>query len=160
MRVTAHGVQFEAPAGFEIDEVTISLRAPKPAREARVLNKQTAVRPNLVVRRQKLEQATDLAELSLKLIAEVLQEVPDLQAPAKERFEFTDGAVGLLLGFDYPLVEGGVSLRQYQVIRLDDNVLTNVLLTIDKNTLTPALDAEYRKYISSAAVVAARRPDG
>jgi hypothetical protein len=153
MPLVAHGVQFDAPAGFEVDEVTISLRAPEPAREARVLNKQTAVRPNLVVRRQKLEQPTDLAALALKLIAEVLQEVPDLQAPTKERFEFADGAVGLLLGFDYPLAGDGVCLRQYQAIRLDESTLTNVLLTVDKNTLTPALDADYKKHIRSIAVV-------
>ena len=148
-----HGVRFEAPAGFEVDEVTISLRAPKPARETRVLNKQTAVRPNLVVRRQALEEPADLTTLSLRLIAEVLQEVPNLETPTKESIEFADGAPGLLLGFDYPLEEDGVCLRQYQAIRLDASTVTNVLLTVDKNTLTPALDAEYRTHIRSAAVL-------
>jgi len=153
MGFSAHGLRFEVPAGFEVDEVTISLRARKPAREARLLNKQTTVRPNLVMRRQTLEEPIDLVTLSLRLIAEVLQEVPDLQQPTREPFEFADGAPGLLLGFDYPLAEDGVCLRQYQAIRLDDSTVTNVLLTVDKNTLTSALDAEYKKYIRSAAVV-------
>ena len=153
MAYFVHGVKFEAPAAFEVDEVTISLRAPKPFREARVLNKQTAVRPNLVMRRQTLDEPSDLATLSLRLIAEVVQEVPNLQAPTKEAIEFSDGAPGLLLGFDFPLEDDGVCLRQYQAIRIDRSTVTNVLLTIDKNTLTPALDAEYKKYIRSASVL-------
>lgn len=145
------GVSIVAP-DFTVDEVVCSLRAPAPvAADPRVLQKQTAIRPSLIVHRRATGVVASLEILAGEVVAELVSSITGLSALTSEAMTFVDGSAGMLIGFDFPAAEVGTA-RQYHALRLDHGVLTTLTLTIDALTLNDAGKAAWLKILSSTTL--------
>lgn len=145
------GLSLHAP-DFVIDEVMISLRAPAPvAGDPRLLQKQTPIRPSLIAHRRHTGTVATLELLAGEVVAELVSSIIGLSALTNESFTYADGAVGIIIGFDFAAAEVGTA-RQYHALRLDDGVLTTLTLTIDALTLTDSGKASWLKILSSTTI--------
>ncbi len=145
------GLSLTAP-DFVIDEVMISMRAPAPvAGDSRLLNKQTAIRPSLIAHRRTTGAVATLEMLTGEVVAELVSSITGLSALTTETFSYVDGAVGVIVGFDFAAAEVGTA-RQYHALRLDDGVLTTLTLTIDGLTLTDSGKTAWLKILSSTSI--------
>ncbi len=147
------GVSIDLPADFSIDQTMISFRAPPPTSgDPRVLHKQTAIRPSLIVHRRSVgDTALELA--AGEVMAELVSSVAGLSGLATEAMTFRDGSPGVVVSFDFGSVEVGTA-RQYHALRKDGPVLTSLTLTVDKLQLGDAAKAKWLTLLASAV------PDG
>lgn len=145
------GVSIVAP-DFTVDEVVCSLRAPAPVvGDPRVLQKQTAIRPSLIVHRRATGAVASLEILTGEVVAELVSSITGLSALTTESMAFVDDCVGTLIGFDFPAAEVGTA-RQYHALRLDSGVLTTLTLTIDALTLNEAGKAAWLTILASTTL--------
>jgi hypothetical protein len=144
------GLSLDLPAGFAADEAMLSLRAPTPAKSlvAPVAQKQTPIRPSLIVHRRLVGPDVPLEMLAGEVCAELASSIVGLTQMATESFAFKDGAPGFLVGFDFPAAEVGTA-RQYHALRKDGALLTTATLTLDALTLTPAAKATWLATLAS-----------
>lgn len=144
------GLAIDTPPDFVVDQAMISFRAPAPtALEPRLLQKQTAIRPSLIVHRRDVGEAATLPVLAGEITAELVSSITGLSALTSETFAYADGAPGILIGFDFGADEVGTA-RQYHAIRKDERILTTLTLTIDKLTLNEATKTKWLALLSSA----------
>ena len=143
------GIRFDPPDDFVVDQVTFSLRGPAPASgDPRVLQKQTAIRPTLIVHRRDVGAHAPLEILAGELTAELVTSVPGLSELASEEMRFSDGAPGVIVSFAFALDEVGTA-RQFHAMRKDGAVLTTVTLTVDKLALTDAAKERWLGVLAS-----------
>jgi hypothetical protein len=147
------GVVLDLPSDFSADEALISLRAPAVQKlvEPRALQKQTPIRPSLIIHRRRVGDVATLETLAGEVCAELASSVVGLKGLATEAFSFKDGASGILVGFDFPAAEVGTA-RQYHGLRKDGPMLTTITLTIDGLTLTEAAKKQWLSTIASVVV--------
>ncbi len=144
------GLKLDTPPDFVVDQAMISFRAPAPtALEPRLLQKQTTIRPSLIVHRRDVGEAATLPILAGEITAELVSSITGLSALTSEAFAYADGAAGILIGFDFGADEVGTA-RQYHAIRKDGRILTTLTLTIDKLTLNDATKSKWLTLLSSA----------
>lgn len=145
-----HDLQFTPPADFAVSEVMVTLRGPNvdTLQDPRILQPQRAVRPNLIVHRRILSGAATLDLLCGEMCAELLSSIDQLQNLQTDAFTFADGADGRVIQFDFSAGRAA-SVRQYQVLRLDQLVFTTLTLTVSKNTLTDAVKDRYFAALAS-----------
>lgn len=149
-------LQFELPDNFSSDEVILSFRAPAPTLNTKLtLNKQLAVRSNLLVHRRMLDSETTIEMVCGEVCAELVSSIPSLENLASSRFEFADGAQGMLVLFDFAAGDQA-RVRQYQAMRLDGVSLSTLTLSVDGTTLDQAQHNQYLNLLSRA--VQAKRP--
>jgi hypothetical protein len=147
---THAGLRLDPPEDFVIDQTMISFRAPAPtAGDPRVLQKQTAIRPSLIVHRRDVGAMAPLEILAGEVTAELVSTVSGLSGLSSEAFTFADGAVGIIISFDFAAPEVGTA-RQYHALRKDNAVLTTLTLTIDKLTLNEATKSRWLALFASA----------
>jgi hypothetical protein len=144
------GLRLDPPADFVVDQTMISFRAPPPVvGDPRVLQKQTAIRPSLIVHRRDVGLLAPLEILAGEVTAELVSSVAGLSGLSSETFTFADGAVGIIISFDFAAAEVGTA-RQYHALRKDDAVLTTLTLTLDKLTLTEETRSRWLALFASA----------
>lgn len=143
------GVQIDTPPDFEIEQAMISFRGPAPTPiEARALQRQTVIRPSLIVNRRDVGPDATLGILAGEVTAELVSTIDGLSALATEAFSYADGEPGVIVSFDFAAPGVGTA-RQYHAVRLDGRILTTVTLTIDKLTLTEPIKAKWLALLSS-----------
>ena len=147
------GLSLDLPADFSIDQTMQSFRAPAPTSgDPRVLHKQTAIRPSLIVHRRDVGD-TGLEIVAGEVMAELVSSVAGLSGLATEAMTFRDGNPGVIVSFDFGSAEVGTA-RQYHALRKDGPVLTSLTLTVDKLQLSDAAKATWLSLLASAV------PDG
>jgi hypothetical protein len=139
----------DPPPGFVVDQAMVSFRAPAPtAPEPRVLQKQTAIRPSLIVHRRDVGPDATLGVLAGEITAELVTSITGLSALTTESFAYADGAPGVIVGFDFGAEEVGTA-RQFHALRVDGRVLTTLTLTVDRLTLNDATKAKWIGVLAS-----------
>jgi len=149
--MTAHaGLTLDTPKDFVVDQTMISYRGPAPtAGDPRVLQKQTTIRPSLIVHRKDVGDLATLEILTGEVTAELVSSVAGLSGLTTEAFTFKDGAAGMIVSFDFGAAEVGTA-RQYHALRKDGRVLTTLTLTVDKLTLNDEGRARWLALFASA----------
>jgi hypothetical protein len=144
------GLRLEPPPDFVVDQVMFSYKGPAAtAGDPRVLQKQTALRPTLIVHRREVGEAAALEILAGEITAELATSVPGLSELASEEMRFKDGAPGIIVSFAFALEEVGTA-RQYHALRKDGGVLTTLTLTVDKLALNDAVKERWLSVLASA----------
>lgn len=145
-----HELPFEAPAGFEVSEVMLTLKGPAvdDLVDPRMLQKQRAIRPNLIVHRRPIADAATLDLVVAEMCAELLTSIPSLQDLKTTPFTFADGAKGSVVQFDFAAGKAA-AVRQFQAVRVDAGALVTLTLTVDHTTLNDATLARYMQSLAS-----------
>ena len=129
------GLHLDLPLEFSADQTMVSFRAPPPVKpDARVIQRQTAIRTSFIVHRRDVGSDAGLGILAGEVTAELVSSVAGLSAMTTESIAFRDGAPGIVIGFDFGAPEVGTA-RQFHALRKDGAVLTTLTLTVDKMTL-------------------------
>ncbi len=152
MEQTLAGLRIDTPQDWSPDEVMMSFRAPpSDLKSPMVLNKQLVVRPNLIVHRRPVDakSAPSIEIVCGEVCAELVSSIPGMENLTTGRFEFQDGASGMLAAFDFP-AGNDARVRQFQAMRLDGGMLTTLTLSIDATLLTAELTASYLRTLASA----------
>jgi hypothetical protein len=144
------GLHLALPPEFTIDQTMVSFRAPPPtAGDPRVLQKQTPIRPSLIVHRRDVGDVA-LEILAGEITAELVQSVGGLSGLTTEALSYDDGDLGIIISFDFAAPEIGTA-RQYHVVRKDGPILTTLTLTIDKLTLTDSAKTRWLAFFAAVA---------
>jgi hypothetical protein len=145
-----NGLSFDPPAGFDVSEVMVTLRGPDTSalKESRALQPQFPVRPNLIVHRRARPEGAELDVLAAELCAELLTTIDGLKDLKTEEVTLADDVAGRLVSFDFPAGKA-MTVRQFQVVRLDDQALWTMTLTIDSAVLTDDVWAAYERSLLS-----------
>lgn len=144
------GLRLDPPPDFVVDQVMFSFKGqPAAAGDPRVLQKQTAIRPSLIVHRRDVGEHAALEVLAGEVTAELVTSVPGLSELASEEMRFADGAAGMMVSFSFALEEVGTA-RQYHALRKDGGVLTTLTLTVDKLALTDTVKERWLSVLASA----------
>jgi hypothetical protein len=152
MRMTIAGLRLALPAEFAVDQVMSSWRAPAPTSgDPRVLQRQTTIRTSLIVHRREAGADASLEVLAGEVTAELLSSIGGLSGLTTETLTFADGAMGMVIGFDFGAPEVGTA-RQFHALRKDGTVLTTITLTVDKLSLNDANLERWRLLMSSAVI--------
>jgi hypothetical protein len=148
-----HGLSFEPPAEFDVSEVMITLRGPDTSalKEARALQPQFPIRPNLIVHRRPAPEGGELDLLAAEMCAELLTTVEGIKDLKTEEVTLKDDAPGRLVSFDFPAGKA-MTVRQFQLLRLDADALWTMTLTLDSASLTDELWASYEGSLLSLGV--------
>ncbi len=118
------GFQFQPPAGFRTEEVTMAFRMGLPG---------SGPSPSLIVQSKPARQGAKLPELAAEILTELAQSVPKMRNASKAEFTFGDGGVGVLLAYNFDTQTG--ELRQYFALRLDNGRLCTVTVTVPTKSL-------------------------
>src|SRR5687768_5333769 len=143
---------FDPPAEFLEEELTMAWRTPRRdhLKEARVLQAQVAVRPNLVVNRRKIEAGRGLDEVAGETCSELFQTIPGISEINTSELEFKDGAQGVLL--EYSFATAGFTVMQLHALRLDGDVLTSMAISTEKSRLSREEQERFRRSLASASI--------
>lgn len=133
--MNVEGFTFSPPPGFRTEEQTIALRMPAPGPA-----------PSLVVQTRPAKPNAKLEELAGQVFAELSQTIPGMKGASRTPFTFTDGGEGVVLAYNFPASTG--ELRQYFVLRLHQQRLCTVTLTLPASSLT---ESNARAFMSSLA---------
>jgi hypothetical protein len=130
------GLSLTAPPDMVIEQSMFALRAPPSAAvDPRLLQKQTPIRTSLIVHRRDVGPMATLEVLAGEVAAELVSSVGGLSGLVTEAFDYSDGALGIVVSFDVAAAEVGTA-RQFHALRKDGTVLTTLTLTLDKLQLT------------------------
>lgn len=145
---TMSNLTFDPPAEFLEEELTMAWRTPKKAqlKEARVLQAQLPVRPNLNVNRRRLPAPRDIAQLAADTCSELFETVPGVSGIETHELKFKDGVDGVVLEFSFPMA--GYTVVQLHAMRVDGDVLTTMAICTEKSRLSPE---EHRRFMGSLA---------
>jgi hypothetical protein len=121
--MNVEGFTFTAPAGFRTEEQTISLRmiVDGPA-------------PSLIVQSKPARDGASIEELAAQTFSELAQTIPGMKGGSQNEFTFADGGHGIVLAYNFPTASG--DLRQYFVLRLHQQRLCTITLTLPSASLT------------------------
>jgi hypothetical protein len=144
------GLRLDPPPDFVIDQVMFSFKGKAPTTgDPRVLQKQTPIRPTLILHRRDVGEDAPLEVLAGEVTAELVTSVPGLSELASEQMRFADGAPGMIVSFSFALEEVGTA-RQFHALRKDGAVLTTLTLTVDKLALNDAAKERWLSVLASA----------
>ena len=129
------GFTFTPPAGFRTEEQTIALRM--------VVN---GPAPSLIVQSKPARPETSLEELAGQTFSELSQTIPGMKSTSRTEFTFADGGTGIVLAYNFPTATG--ELRQYFVLRLHQQRLCTITLTLPSSSLT---EGNARLFMSAIA---------
>lgn len=121
--MNVEGFTFTPPAGFRTEEQTIALRmvVDGPA-------------PSLIVQSKPARKGATLEELAGQTFSELSQTVVGMKGASRTEFTFADGGTGIVIAYNFPTAAG--ELRQYFVLRLHEQRLCSVTLTLPSSSLT------------------------
>src|SRR3990167_393711 len=133
--MNVEGFTFTPPAGFRTEEQTIALRmvVDGPA-------------PSLIVQSKPARAGASLEELAGQTFSELSQTVPGMKGASRTEFSFADGGTGIVIAYNFPTAAG--ELRQYFVLRLHEQRLCSVTLTLPSASLT---EGNARLFMSAIA---------
>ncbi len=120
----------QLPPEFELAETTMVFKiAEKPElRDPRVLQKQTPIRANLLIKRS-LGNNPPLTELAAELSQYLLKTVPGIVHLEAGPFVFTDGVEGYRSSYEFQPVPK-IRLKQIHVLRVDAEGAMHFTLTV------------------------------
>jgi hypothetical protein len=136
--MNVEGFTFSPPAGFRTEEQTIALRMGTGGGPA----------PSLIVQSKPARATATLEELAGQTFAELSQTVPGMKNASRSEFTFADGGTGVVLAYNFPTATG--ELRQYFVLRLHQQRLCTVTLTLPSASLT---EGNARLFMSAIASI-------
>ncbi len=131
------GFRFEPPAGFIAEESTFGYR---PA-----LTKGGSG-PSFLVQSRPARAGASLEELTTEILTELAQTLPNLKNASQSEFVFADGGSGVVLAYNFTTKTG--ELRQYHALRLNQNRLASVLLTVPVSQLN---DSNAKGFLAAIA---------
>lgn len=143
------GLQVDQPPEMVIEESMLTLRSPPGPSTPLALQKQIPVRPNLIVHRRRVGPNATMSLLVGEVSAELASTIIGMKGLATEQITYTDGKQGVIVSFEFPMREVA-SVRQFHALRLDDDVFTDVTLTVDGTTLNDAAKNKWRNVLLSA----------
>ena len=131
------GFTFTPPAGFRTEEQTIALRmvVDGPA-------------PSFILQTKPARPGASLEELAAQTLAELTQTIPGMKGGSRSEFTFADGGNGIVLAYNFPTATG--ELRQYFVLRLHQQRLCSITLTLPSSSLT---EGNARLFMSAIASI-------
>jgi hypothetical protein len=151
------GLTVAAPPDMVVEQAMVALRGAAPTGgDPRLLQKQTAIRTSLIAHRRDVGKDASLEVLAGEVTAELVSSIGGLSGLATEAFDFQDGALGLMVSFDFAAAEVGTA-RQFHALRKDGTVLTTLTLTLDKLQLT---DDGKRRWLAVLASASPLNPVG
>ena len=123
-------------------------RTPKKeqVKEARVLQAQLPVRPNLNVNRRRLPAPREIVQLAADTCTELFETVPGVSGIETHELKFKDGVDGVVLEFSFPMA--GYTVVQLHAMRIDGDVLTTMAICTEKSRLSAE---EHRRFMGSLA---------
>jgi hypothetical protein len=127
---TSQTVSLQVPAGFELGETSMVLKAiEKPGlHDPRLLQKQTTIRPNLLVKRT-WGPSPELTQLAADLSQYLTRTVPGIMALETGDFRFSDDVAGYKASFEFqPMPK--IRLKQVHVLRVDAEGAMHFTLTV------------------------------
>lgn len=154
MKHSFQGISVETPDDYGFDEAMLTLRssaADELDEPMLTLKKKFPVRSNLIIHRRMVHEEATLEMLSGEICAELVSSVAGMENLAMERFTFADEADGMMIAFDFALAKVKAEVRQYQALRLDDQCLTSLTLTVDRNKMTKQGKADVLALLGSAS---------
>ncbi len=121
--LNVEGFTFTPPIGFRTEEQTIALRmvVDGPA-------------PSLIVQSKPARAGASLEEMAGQTFSELTQTIPGMKGASRSEFTFADGGSGIVLAYTFPTSTG--ELRQYFVLRLHQQRLCSITLTLPSASLT------------------------
>jgi hypothetical protein len=113
-----------------VEETSAVMRAEekKGLNEPRLLQSQTPVRSNLIMKSRHIDPGTELLELAAKLTEELMQHMPGLSNIRSQDFSFEDGQAGYLIAFEVQATPR-LRVKQHHVLRIDVDYATQFTLT-------------------------------
>lgn len=136
--IALQGFQFDAPAGFRTEEVTIGLRFGLPG---------AGPGPSFMLQSKAARDGAKFEELVQETMVELAQTIGQLKNLSNSEITFTDGGKGAVLAYDFPSHAG--ELRQYFVMRMEKGRLCNITLTLPQSALTTSNAENFMKAIST-----------
>ncbi|MFT3707563.1 MAG: DcrB-related protein [Archangium sp.] len=136
--IALQGFQFDAPAGFRTEEVTVGLRFGLPG---------AGPGPSFMLQSKAARDGAKFEELVQETMVELAQTIGQLKNLSNSEITFTDGGKGAVLAYDFPSHAG--ELRQYFVMRMEKGRLCNITLTLPQSALTASNAANFMKAIST-----------
>lgn len=138
-----HGLSFRLP-GTEDWEVRLQatfLRPLVPAHPSLMgLQQVKSAQANIVVNRTSTESEDPEVERG-KFMAQVVKAVPNLEVHSDaEEFTFTDKRKGVITTLSFPAT-AEIKLIQLHAFRIDDGVLTQIVVTVDEASSQDERDA-------------------
>ncbi len=133
--MNVEGFSFTPPAGFRTEEQTVALRmaVDGPA-------------PSLLAQSKPARPGVSLEEFAGQTFSELSQTIPGMKGASRSEFTFADGGNGIVLAYNFPTATG--ELRQYFVLRLHQQRLCSITLTLPSASLT---EGNARLFMSSIA---------
>ena len=134
--MNVEGFTFTPPAGFRTEEQTIALRmiVDGPA-------------PSFLIQTKPARPGVTIEELAAPTLSELTQTIPGMKGGSKSEFTFADGGAGIVLAYTFPTAAG--ELRQYFVLRLHQQRLCTITLTLPQSSLTEGNARQFMAAISS-----------
>jgi hypothetical protein len=154
MQVSMESLTLVPPPEFLAEEATLCWRVSpgaahpveKPAGGGPVFE----VRPNLIAQRKRVPAGKELGTLVAAIVADLVRHVEGISKVETTEFAFDDGARGFLLKYTLPGV-ASTKLAQLEAARLDGDVLTTLVLTLDAQNAEATM-APYLKCLASTRV--------
>lgn len=148
---TVHGLPFTPPEGWDVTEVMVQLKGPPvdDLKDPRMMQSQYPLRPNLIVHRRQMPAGADVDMVCAEICAELVHSIEGMKDLSTEALSFGDGTEGRVVQFDFPAGKAA-TVRQFQAMRLDEDVLTTLTLTVDATTLTDERKAAYFASLATA----------
>lgn len=149
MQPLFHGLQWEPTQNLGLEEVSLTLRIPGSASQSASSEKHGSLRPNLIARVLRTKPDTDLDTILQDMCAEIQNTASTLlQDFTVQEFVFADQSKGHLISFVFAF--RGVALQQYHAVRLDNDLLTTLTLTVDAKLLNESSKHHYLSALASA----------
>lgn len=151
MSSSVHGLPFAPPEGWAVTEVMVQLKGPPvdELKDPRMMQSQYPLRPNLIVHRRQIPTGADLDMVAAEICAELVHSIEGMRDLSTNELAFADGHAGRVVQFDFPAGKAA-TVRQFQALRLDDDVLTTLTLTVDATTLNDERKDSYFQSLASA----------
>ena len=121
--MNVEGFTFTPSQGFRTEEQTIALRmiVDGPA-------------PSFLIQTKPARAGVSIEEIAAQTLSELTQTIPGMKGASRGEFTFADGGSGIVLAYNFPTAAG--ELRQYFVLRLNQQRLCTITLTLPQSSLT------------------------
>lgn len=140
--INLEGFQFEPPAGFRTEEMTVGLRMGLPG---------SGPAPSFMLQSKSAREGASLEDLVGETMTELAQSIANIKNLSNSEITFTDGGKGAVLAYTFPTHIG--ELRQYFIMRLHKGRLCNITLTLPQSALTESNAGTFMKAIASLKTV-------
>jgi hypothetical protein len=136
------GFHFQPPAGFLTEESTVGFRPLVKSGPA----------PSFIVQSKPLRRGATLEVLATEVLAELMQTLPNMKNASQSATTFADGGPGIVLAYTFTTQTG--ELRQYHALRIHNERVCSVILTVPSSQLNDSNAQSFMSAIASLKPVA------